>query len=253
MKERPIPFSDAMALAAFNGSKTQTRRIVKSKIYGHDALRTDGILVSKDAICTRNNAWLAANGAGKWRIRTQEEFINDECPYGAVGDRLWVRESYYQFGHWEPVAGAKTKGGKQKWKFVADFREIRFENPAGSALRLGRHSKDSESMAWHKRLARFMPRSACRNVLEITCIRIERLQDITEDDAKAEGIKFKRPVDGEPCTYYDYIWKTEDSCEWFTDPKLSFKSLWYTINGPASWDENPWVWVIEFKRLDISK
>jgi len=232
MKERPIPFSDAMALAAFNGSKTQTRRIVKPQPdarFRHLEIHRDGCVEVGISIDSPNHYQI-------------------QCPYGAVGDRLWVRESYYQFGHWEPVTNAKTKGGKQKWKFVADFREIRFENPAGSALRLGRHSKDSESMAWHKRLARFMPRSACRNVLKITGIRIERLQDITHDDSMREGIMPVCDVSGKEFGWLDYT--EPDSLPFdYNKPRASFKSLWDTINGPASWHENPWVWVIEFKRV----
>ena len=231
MKERPILFSDAMALAAFNGSKTQTRRIIRPAI-------TEQI----------NPVWMAELECFQWASKESQR----RCPYGAVGDRLWVRESYYQFGHWEPVTDAKTKGGKQKWRFVADFREIRFENPAGSALRLGRHSKDSESMAWHKRLARFMPRSACRNVLEITGIRIERLRNITQDDSKREGIMPVCDVSGKEFGWLDYT--EPDSLPFdYNKPRASFKSLWDTINGPASWDLNPWVWVIEFKRVEVAK
>ena len=233
MKERPIPFSDAMALAAFNGSKTQTRRIVKPQPdarFRHLEIHRDGCVEVGISIDSPNHYQI-------------------QCPYGAVGDRLWVRESYYQFGHWEPVTNAKTKGGKQKWKFVADFREIRFENPAGSALRLGRHSKDSESMAWHKRLARFMPRSACRNVLKITGIRVERLRDITENDARAEGAQFH---DGRPTEHHGWRYDRNHGYVYPT-ARDSFVNLWDTINGPASWDENTWVWVIEFKRVEVSK
>jgi len=242
MKERPISFSDAMALAAFNGSKTQTRRTLRCrapKWHDHDfhciEMREHGGIIWPHTCFN--------DGGGRL------EKSKMPCPYGAVGDRLWVRESYYQFGHWEPVTNAKTEGGKQKWKFVPDCREIRFENPAGSELRLGRHSKDSESMAWHKRLARFMPRSACRNVLKITGIRVERLRDITENDARAEGAQFH---DGRPTEHHGWRYDRNHGYVYPT-ARDSFVNLWDTINGPASWDENPWVWVIETKRVEVSK
>ena len=97
-----------------------------------------------------------------------------------------------------------------------------------------------------------MPRSACRNVLEITGIRIERLQDITHDDSMREGIMPVCDVSGKEFGWLDYT--EPDSLPFdYNKPRASFKSLWDTINGPASWDLNPWVWVIEFKRVEVAK
>lgn len=205
-KEKPILFSGPMVRAIIDGRKTQTRRIVKDQVVeGGTALG---------------------------------------CPYGTVGDQLWVKEAYYQFGNWEKVSGVKTKTGRQKWKFVPDDKfRITFDAP--TLFRKGRHHKDPYTSAWHKRLGRFMPKSASRITLEITAVRVERLQDITEDDAMAEGIilagsRFDTP----------HIHNEEEYQRALQFGAIDiYKSLWESINGPGSWTVNPWVWVIEFKKL----
>lgn len=174
------------------------------------------------------------------------------------GDLLWVREHYYQFGHWEPVPGQVTKKErKQKWKFIPDRPDVLFDQPKN--CRLGRHHKDSFTQAWHKRLGRFMPQSASRLTLRITDVRSQRLQDITEEDAIAEGLsrlskdggrlwKYGIPdKDGLPGAD-DYGWPWQD---WSADPRLAFAHLWTSIHGPDSWDQNPWVVAILFKTEKI--
>jgi hypothetical protein len=89
-----------------------------------------------------------------------------------------------------------------------------------------------------------MPRWASRITLEITDVRAQRLQDISEEDAKAEGAAF---FDGRPIHHHG--WRHDLGSVWST-ANLSFQSLWSKINGPDSWTENPWVWVITFKRID---
>lgn len=217
MKERAITFIRLLAIAAREGRKTQTRRVVRIP----PVLR-NGSLHGNDYL----------------------EFLR-HCPYGQPGDRLWVREPYYQFGHWEPIIGKLTKGGKQKWGFVPDSTEIRFEAP--ETFRLGRHHRDPGTPAWHKRLARFMPRSASRTLLEIVSIRVERLRDISEKDSSAEGADANR---------INPDWTPEEielldlpSADPATPYKNGFALLWRGINGFDSWASNPWVWVIEFKRV----
>lgn len=147
------------------------------------------------------------------------------------GDRLYVREEHYRFGHWEPVPGVKTKTGRMKWRFVADTEEVRYDPPA--EFRGGRHHHDPDTPAWHKRLGRFMPRSAARTVLEIINVRVERVQDISEEDAWAEGCPPDRIPDGCP-----------SALAWF-------HALWEPMNAKRGygWDANPWVWVVEFRRV----
>jgi hypothetical protein len=210
VKERPILFSGPMVRAILAGRKTQTRRVVKFNYAGRVKL-----------------------GRKQWHINDTNSIL--ACPYGKPGDRLWVREEHYRFGHWEPVPGVQTKGGRQKWKFVADTTELRYNDNAPEAYRKGMHKETPDYRFWHKRLARFMPRIASRITLEITKVRVERLQDITEADARAEGADkldfgFARP--------------SERGLH-----KLGFRKIWQSINGPDSWAANPWVWVIEFRRV----
>ena len=143
------------------------------------------------------------------------------CPYGQPGDRLWVRET---FGHFE-----------------------RNENFAPGCDVFYR--ADGESLAvepWRPSI--HMPRWASRITLEVTGVRVERLQDISEADARAEGIF--------PHVRGGWHWLKHDSSnldDWnqfgYKTAALAFRALWVSINGPDNWAENPWVWVVEFKRL----
>lgn len=145
------------------------------------------------------------------------------------GDEIWVRESYYQRGHWEQISGlkARSRTGRQRWKFVPADDVVVFDAP--DVFRKGRHAKDPAAIAWHKRLGRFMPRWASRITLKVIDVRVQRLQDISEEDARAEGV-----IPGE------------------RSPSLlphqrAYRTLWNEINGPGSWDANPFVWAYTFE------
>ena len=157
-----------------------------------------------------------------------------QCPYGGKGDQLWVRESYFEFGHWEPVEGVKTKCGRQKWRFVADSKEV-FYKPVRAKHPVCRPKDNPGVPAIYKRLARFMPRALSRITLEITEIRIERLNDISADDCRAEG----HPKSDRPFTKEAH---DDAARDWYMD-------LWESINGPGSWAKNPLVWIIVFRRI----
>jgi len=168
-KERPILFSAAMVRALLLGTKTQTRRIVKpSPVYIVPFIGADNRPAGEFGLCME-----------------YERVINRHvrCPYGQPGDRIWIRESYYQRGHWEPVPGVKTKSGRMKWRFVPADDVIRFDEP--SEHRKGRHHKDPSTVAWHRRLARFMPRRASRITLEIVSVRAQQLHDISASGNRA--------------------------------------------------------------------
>lgn len=215
MKERPILFSGPMVRALLDGSKTQTRRVVKLKSHQQIEERDDGTPWpwmydgERDADC-----WLA-------------------CPYGQSSDRLWVRESW-QFYDW-------TEDGQPCVRFAADnATKWPLRIPEEQADRLaeiwaGLSDPDNYSIDNHARDRRWrpsihMPRWASRITLEITSVRVERLQDITRGDAMSEGCPFPNMAKGE-------------------DPRKWYADLWNQINGPAAWDANPWVWVVEFRRL----
>ena len=194
IKERGILFSGAMVRALLDGTKSQTRRA----------------------------------------LRPQPE---EECApgmphnrFGLAGDRLWVRETYFAFGHWE----TRPKAGKagDAWYFVDQTRtsgqryRYALDEPDGADPLARRVAGDLPR--WHRRPALFMPRAASRILLEIVGVRIERLREISAEDALAEGIG---DIGAEG------------------DPVLAYRNVWERINGAGSWDADPWVWAVEFRRL----
>lgn len=243
MKERPILFSGPMASATFEDRKTQTRRVIQAPRWtvADDVLYMDEV----------DPPWPhAISGYSGCMARV-------ECPYGAPGDRLWVKEEHYRYGHWEQVPGVKTKTGRMKWRFVPDTTQIIFDakeyglEERFGPVRKGRHHKDPSTMAWHKRIARFMPKSASRITLEITDVRVQRLQEISESDAIAEGIEKRGEFPNiTPWTNYQAP-KGCPGAMHFSTPMRSFQSLWDSINADRGygWGTNPWVWALTFRRL----
>lgn len=226
---KPISFNAEMARAVLSGQKTQTRRIDKRPVRHPDFgyMCTAGALVLE---------------------REPQHVIDRACPYGQVGDHLYVKETYYQLGHWEPVDGVKTKGGRQKWAFVPDSEEILFEAPP--VVRVARDRNDPATPSWHKRLARFMPRKYSRITLEITGIRVEKIQDISQEDAMAEGVN--RIAHGAEGYFYSAFRRDQHPENWAYQDD-AFRQLWDSMyDGTENdWYGNPWVWVIEFKRIGI--
>jgi len=214
-KSRPVLFSREMSLAVLDGRKNQTRRADKDT---HSPEFT----------------W-----NGRMFTHPRGFVLSKKCPYGSVGDYLWVREEHYRFGHWEPVEGVLTKGGKQKWKFVADHETVCFDPPA--LHRKSMNKKTPELPSWYKRIARFMPKSLSRTTLEITGVRYERLHEISEEDARDEGCEMVGVETGE-------IGYTGHPIE-VGSYSACFYELWESINGAGSWDANPFVWVIDFKQV----
>lgn len=154
-------------------------------------------------------------------------------PRFRLGDRLWCREEHFQFGHWEAAADKKTKAGCEKWQFMPDTDEVRLDPPA--EFRRGRHHQDPGTPAWHKRLGRFMFRRHSRLTLYVTAVRVERLQDISEADARAEGV-VQRP-DG----WFTVIDVQRGRTGAAIHAVDCYAMLWESINGLGSWAQNPWV------------
>jgi hypothetical protein len=220
MKERPILFSAPMVRALLAGAKSQTRRIVKS---------APGL----------QSQWLTSEGIGSvphgemidggWQMhhpRAGTRYMGVDvahdspfgwvrCPYGQSGDRLWVRET---------------------WRHTAtdldEARSITQDIMSGTAVAYMADDPDPDFDTWRPSI--HMPRWASRITLEVTGVRVERLQEISATDARAEGIQMPAPT------------ITPD--EFDHDCVVNYRLLWEQINGPGSWDANPWVWVIKFSK-----
>jgi hypothetical protein len=201
-KERPILFSGAMVRAILAGTKTQTRRALK--VQPLDVLPMKG---DKAGI--------------EWVGHMQQDPPRGTvfaCRHGTPGDRLWVRETWGACSHFDGTAP----------RDIPRFAAIKYFSDGtivGATAGYGLMQKARPSI--------HMPRWASRITLEITAVRVERLQDISEQDALAEGI-----------TYLDLPSNALDPRK----ARTWYRGLWEQINGPGSWGLNPWVWVIEFKR-----
>lgn len=195
-RERPILFKDEMIRVILEGRKTQTRRIAKNVFF-------DSKFRSK---------WKAVHKHTEVAIDTPPAMLGDVCPYGQVGDRLWVRETFA-----DEAGGTRNFPGEHIY-YRADGDGV-----------------DLQGGCWKPSI--HMPRWASRITLEISDIRVERLQEISEKDAEAEGARFE-------LAEIDSVRLGAEASH-----RGGFQNLWQRINGPDSWYANPWVWVIEFKRI----
>jgi hypothetical protein len=211
-----------MVEAILKGTKTQTRRIKRLETINNNPnwWRFDGYDKDLDVFFFE---------ALSHQLEPLDQYNDVKCPYGKVGDVLWVRETFCltQPGHPETYHfGYKAYNPLQPYSPDAASEKYDYSTPD----------------VWKPSI--HMPKEACRIFLEITDVRVERLNDISEDNAKAEGIEEIHPA---PylIRYKDYM-----SNELIEYPESSFMSLWESINGKGSWDLNPFVWVVEFKQID---
>lgn len=207
MKERPILFSAPMVRALLDGSKTQTRRVVKpqpSNGWKFEAPPVFGRITSPHPKQGRFGVFIR-HGVGT--DFPQVDLI--PCPYGQPGDRLWVRETWAYGIH---ALSSNDHEAEGPWVYAAD-------NPKAHGRLCDR---------WRPSIHMFRP--ASRITLEITSVRVERLKDISRGDAMAEGCPFPNMAKGD-------------------DPRQWYTALWEQINGEGSWKANPWVWVVEFKKV----
>ena len=201
--QRPILFSGPMVRAILEGRKTQTRRIIKDatgSFWDHRAWKPEvvnGAITHWVSLDSMNEGHIFGAGAPQ-RV----------CPYGKPGDQLWVRESCY-------VQAAPSEGS-------TGFILYKATDP------------DAPVGRWTPSI--HMPRWASRINLEVVSVRVERLNDITEEDAIAEGVPL------------DYVGKNGLTCT-CKQYKCRYVHLWIDINGPGSWDANPWVWVVTFNKF----
>jgi hypothetical protein len=246
-RERGILFSGAMVSAILAGRKTQTRRTIKLQPSATDGMYADRYKKSE------RWAWWLPDG----RMLKPETFA---CPYGEVGDRPWVRETWRtEERESDCVDGVR---------FAADdsFREIENTRSAADAW-VEANDNGRHGTKWRPSI--FMPRWASRLTLEVTDVRIQRLQDITEEDAKAEGVEpsfcqeswlvvredgstgnvFVEPDEEWRASAKFVFVKHVPSVQMSTATEV-FQRLWDSINGKrAPWTSNPWVWCVSFKRI----
>lgn len=219
VKERPILFRGPMVKAILDGRKTQTRRIMKpqpellkdGKVWKWNSKGYDFVSV---VIPPSTNLLLRAQGRPGGPVTCL-------CPYGAPGDRLWVRET------WAPIPEMKPSGyfTDPKWKD-----------------RTAWYAADNDKPMWggNWKPSIHMPRKFSRITLEIVSVRVERLQAISDRDIQAEGFT---DSDATPACV------ATAECYGMSVLRHRFSCLWERINGAGSWDANSWVWCVEFKRI----
>lgn len=203
-RERPILFNADMVRAILDGRKTQTRRVVKPQPEYRE----------NESLPGHFGTWLHG-----WNLDHECVIPSDywkHCPHGQPGDRLWVRET------WMNLKGTGVSGSPDP-KFNPKQIPVAYRAECTAE---GEDARIDMGLKWRPSI--YMPRWASRINLEITGVRVERLQDISDDDVWAEG------------------WESVSvgNCDY-----KNFGELWESISGPGSWDANPWVWVIEFRRL----
>ncbi|MDQ9409497.1 hypothetical protein [Serratia marcescens] len=203
MKERPVIFNGEMVRAILDGRKTQTRRVVSDRhMHLIDVASQIGECYPLESGINHANS---------------QSYYRDLCPFGWVGDRLWVRETFA--GHYlDDNQIQDIKDGRDKAEDLCEYRAD--------------YSDDADCVdGWTPSI--HMPRWASRITLEITAVRVERLNDISEEDAKAEGVAPSQHIITPAEALY----------------RVGFLKLWQSIYGFDSWNANPWVWVIEFRRV----
>ncbi|AWL29364.1 hypothetical protein DJ533_12680 [Acinetobacter defluvii] len=218
MKERPILFSAPMVTAILESRKTQTRRVINPQPEG------------KTLQSNLDGKWLSKKFNGLLLPKIEDLPIH--CPYGKIGDHLWVRETWSTVNLYGEIALAYKADCEvtrvvENESFQDEDGLINYDDPRLEKYSFAAWADDLlEGKEGNWKPSIHMPRWASRILLEITNIRVERLQDISESDCLKEGV-------GSPILR---------DCK-----KPKFMQLWEAINGADSWAANPWVWVVEFK------
>ncbi|HIE0044119.1 TPA: hypothetical protein ACXI7C_000453 [Serratia marcescens] len=215
MKERPVIFNGEMVRAILDGRKTQTRRLVpewqRPKYYPEN---DDDSHYNWMAVAQSDRRWGYGVFGETEEACAKELSTMAPCPFGNAGDRLWVRETFAAFD--------------ADWKHPGKPHDLK-DGPWPNVVYPASVAKIPDGTC---RPSIHIPRWASRITLEITAVRVERLNDISEEDAKAEGVKAGVSPGHEHMMH-----------------QVAFSELWQSIYGEESWRANPWVWVIEFRRV----
>lgn len=215
VREKPILFSAPMVKAILNGTKTQTRRIIKPQPPKEFDALYGGI----------NGPFWMRTGAeheDSWPPQYPNGRGFLPCPYGAPSHELFVKETWRTKSQWDGLKPSELPIANEF--MVSPFIAYDADGPSREL-----HGKTRPSI--------FMPRWASRITLEIESVRVERLQDISEEDAIAEG-----------CKDWMEPWRPGS-----LSARVLYSKLWESINGPGSWAKNPWVWALNFKRVEEPK
>jgi len=224
--EKPILFNGEMVKAILEGRKTMTRRVIKFD-------KLSKIKKGRLFYSSTFKSWVIENKS--WTKEADIEMV--KCPYGEVGDRLWVRETFVN-GYEYDEDGNMTK--KELLLFKADNPDMQWHDEDGYMV---------DSITWKPSI--HMPRKLSRINLEITNVRVERVQDITDEAAVKEGItECPIPATGDHPEMIGYMAGPDDGRTGLTKyPIEAFEVLWDSINEKRGygWSKNPFCWVLEFK------
>ncbi|MEE4694759.1 hypothetical protein V2K91_05865 [Pseudomonas alliivorans] len=208
-KERPMLFSAPMVRVILSGQKTVTRR----------ALKVQPRIDASGNFCVGG----ANYGQDIYGKPVTKHFVRSDCPYGQPGDRLWVREAWQADAQVDSVAPRDLSQGEP------------IQYPADGAYR---QTGCSMITPGKTRPSIHMPRWVSRILLEITDVRVERLQDISRSDIRAEGLECPPELASDDVS--------PNYRDWYP---AAWRDLWESINGAESWNANPWVWAVEFKQV----
>lgn len=217
-RERPIIFSAEMVRAILDGRKSQTRRVVKMPTgFKHEGSR----------VRQHDAGWQFSAGCfSAW----SDPIL---CPYGQPGDLLWVRETWAI-----DQCGRRASLAPEAWPYGFPINRLKYVATDTAPAEDGKGG----AYWWNSRSSIYMPRWASRITLEVESVRVERVQDISEADVLAEGYE-KRPEGWTKACWASNLAKSH--------PQDAFAYSWNQLNTKRGygWDKNPWVWVVEFKRL----
>jgi len=233
MKERPIIFKPEMVRAILEGRKTQTRRIATKDTSCSKIKWVDGAETFPNG--RPYTGWIKECGAVL--------DIPIKCPYGVPGDRLWVRETWGVGTRPDPSQGWRDgieyKADEAYIDEIESLPIYEVETPEGVEL-----CDYQKSGKWTPSIHMF--RWASRINLEVTNVRVERVQDISDRDCEAEGIHASKPYGGYAGTSYNF-----PGFNGRLQAAVLYMDIWESINGKKHpWDNNPWVWVVEFKEVE---
>jgi hypothetical protein len=257
MADKPILFTGPMVRALLDGRKTMTRRVL------------DPQPVSVEP---NGDRWYRQSGGGVARNFPALPYV--------PGDRLWVKETHWRWGYWEQRRKEDGAPGETEWHFVAQYDPARplwfaADDPPEP------QAKQRTDLAYHKRPSIYMPRWASRLTLEVTDVKVERVQDISEADARAEGIERQDPTPADLEWFKNFadengfdpaeqpmqpVWLApgtrqgygprRDEPQWGPTPEFAFRLLWDSLNAnrkdkngaslPYAWADNPWIVALTF-------